>query len=270
MKEQNEYILGTDREELHRLGLQHQVWASEAQKGWQIAGFGAGQTILDLGCGPGFCTKELAFIAGEKGKVIGIDKSEHFINFLNGINEHYGLNIETIHDDFDHMQLSSNSLDATYCRWALAWIPNPKAILLKVKDALKTGGKMVIHEYYDWSTHQTVPSHPTLTKAIQACLKSFNEQDGEINVGRELPELFEGIGMKVTSKRIMTKMGTPDSLEWQWPRSFYYSYFPRLVDLGYLTNDEVSTALNEMELLSKTKNATLFCPSLIEVIAEKI
>ena len=64
MKEQNAYILGTDKEELHRLGIQHQVWASEAQKGWTLAGFTAGQTLLDLGCGPGFCTKELAMITG--------------------------------------------------------------------------------------------------------------------------------------------------------------------------------------------------------------
>lgn len=96
MKEQNAYILGTDKEELHRLGLQHQVWASEAHKGWELAGFTAGQTLLDLGCGPGFCTKELAFIVGATGKVIGIDRSEHFIKFLKNINLHYGLEIEAI------------------------------------------------------------------------------------------------------------------------------------------------------------------------------
>jgi ubiquinone/menaquinone biosynthesis C-methylase UbiE len=270
LKEQNEYILGTDKEELHRLGLQHQIWASEAHKGWDLAKFKAGQTILDLGCGPGFCTKELAFIVGESGKVVGIDKSEHFINFLDDLNRQYGLNIETIHDDFNNMQLPDNYLDAMYCRWALAWIPNPKEILLKVKDALKVGGKMVIHEYYDWSTHQTEPKLPGLNKVIKAALKSFKDQEGEIDIGRELPRLFEEIGMKVISSRVMAKMATPNDLTWQWPKSFYYSYFPRLAEYGYLTNDEVQIALRDMETLSKNKNATLFCPTLIEVIAEKI
>jgi len=270
MKEQNAYILGTDRIELHRLGLQHQVWASEAQKGWELAGFKAGQTFLDLGCGPGFCTKELAFIAGEKGKVIGIDKSRHFINFLNSINKHYALNIQTLHEDFNSMNLDSESIDGMYCRWALAWISNPEEILIKVKNALRKGGKIVIHEYYDWSTHQTEPNYQALTKAIQLSLKSFKEQDGKIDIGRDLPNVLESIGMKVTGKRIMTKLGTPSNLVWQWPKSFYYSYFPRLVDLGYLTKEEVSFALNDMELLSKNENATIFCPSLIEVIAEKV
>jgi hypothetical protein len=56
MSEQNTYILGTDQEELTRLKIQHMVWLSEAKRGWDLAGFKIGQTILDLGCGPGYCT----------------------------------------------------------------------------------------------------------------------------------------------------------------------------------------------------------------------
>ena len=87
-QEKNAYILGTDKDELYRLGLQHQVWASEAQRGWNLAQFSSGQTILDLGCGPGFCTKELAFITGPDGKTIGIDRSESYIEYLNKNNFH--------------------------------------------------------------------------------------------------------------------------------------------------------------------------------------
>lgn len=73
---EKEYILGTtEKAELHRRGIQHQVWASETCAGWKLAGFGNGQTILDLGCGRGFCTRDLAYIVGEEGKVIGVDKS---------------------------------------------------------------------------------------------------------------------------------------------------------------------------------------------------
>ena len=81
-QEENAYILGTDEQELYRLGLQHQVWASEAQKGWNLAQFSSGQTILDLGCGPGFCSKELAFLTGPKGKIIGIDRSKNYIDYF--------------------------------------------------------------------------------------------------------------------------------------------------------------------------------------------
>ena len=86
-QENNAYILGTDIEELQRLGLQHQVWASEAQQGWRNAGFSKGMTILDLGSGPGFCSRELAKIVGHSGKVIAVDKSEAYINYIEESNK---------------------------------------------------------------------------------------------------------------------------------------------------------------------------------------
>lgn len=45
-QEENAYILGTDIEEMNRLGLKHQVWASEAQHGWHKAGFTEGMTLM--------------------------------------------------------------------------------------------------------------------------------------------------------------------------------------------------------------------------------
>lgn len=270
MKEQNAYILGTDQEELHRLGLQHQVWASEAQKGWKLAGFTAGQTVLDLGSGPGFCSKELGFVVGSSGKVIAIDRSEHFVNFIKSINTHYGLKIDAIQADFSDMILAPNSIDGMYCRWAMAWVSNVADVLSKVKTALKPGGKMVLHEYYDWSTHQTEPRKEGLAKAITACLKSFKEQEGEIDIGRQLPHILENIGMKITSVRLMSKLAQPDNLVWHWPKSFYYSYFPRLVEAGYLTDNELKAALQDFEALEQQKTSSLFCPILIEVIAEKV
>ena len=82
MNEESVYILGTDKEELIRLELQHKVWSSEAKRGWDLAGFKTGQTILDLGCGPGYCTEELALIVGKTGKVIGVDRSDTFYCIL--------------------------------------------------------------------------------------------------------------------------------------------------------------------------------------------
>jgi len=102
------YILGADEEELFRLGVQHQVWADEAQHAWRLANFKSGQTLLDLGSGPGYCSKELAFIVGLEGKVIAVDKSASYINFLDKVAENYKLNIETIHTNFDQLELTAS------------------------------------------------------------------------------------------------------------------------------------------------------------------
>ena len=268
-KEANEYILGTNSDELHRLGLQHQVWASEAHTGWEIAGFSAGDTLLDLGSGPGFCSTELAYIVGDQGEIIAVDKSKNYINFIQQTSDLHSLNIEAICSDFDDLKLIKNTLDGMYCRWALAWISNPREVLEKVYAALKPGGKMVIQEYFDWSTHQTIPNYAHLDRAIASCLKSFKDQPGDIDVGKELPSILTEMGMEI-STRPLAKFARPDDQIWQWPKSFYEIYFPKLAEMNYLSAKEVNLALEEFRELEKNKVAHLFCPTLIEVVATKV
>lgn len=270
MSEQNEYILGTQKDELFRLGIQHQIWASEAQKGWKLAGFKPGHTILDLGSGPGFATKELAFLVGDNGAVHAIDKSESYIEYLRELSQFHGMNVKAIHTDFNSMELPLNTFDGMYCRWALAWIDNPEEILEKVYHTLKVGGKMVIHEYYNWATHQTFPAKENLTKAIQAALKSFKEPPGDIDVGKQVPTYLSNLGMSVDNIRLMPKLGRPGNIAWNWPKSFYKTYFPRLIELGYLTDEIVKNAFNELAAIEKLPGATLSCPMMVEVVATKI
>ncbi|MBT8303736.1 MAG: methyltransferase domain-containing protein [Bacteroidia bacterium] len=268
-QEQNAYILGTESKELQRLGLQHQVWASEAHRGWLKAGFTAGQTILDLGCGPGFCAKELGYVVGPKGKVIAVDKSEAYIRFLNKLKNLYNLPIEAHFADFSDMKLKNNSLDGVYCRWAMAWIPNVKEVLAKIHKALKPGAKVVFHEYYDWSLLQTSPEYPNLKRAIKQSLQTFFDSEGTVDIGKFLPGLFTELGMKVISQRPMNKLATPNKLDWQWPRTFFQIYFPKVSDAGYLTVEEVKKALEELEILGQNPNATILTPQMVEVIAQK-
>ena len=156
-----------------------------------------------------------------------------------------------------------------YCRWALAWITNPKEILTKIKDALKPNGKMVIHEYYNYATHVTKPEKPALKKAIAAALKSFKDSDFEIDVGSFLPQYFEELGMKIINIRLMPKLGTPGSMTWEWPKTFFHNYFLRLVAMGYLDNHDVEDAIEDLQGLEMLSYATLCCPLVIEVVAEK-
>lgn len=264
--EETRYVLGTEQAELHRLGLQHQVWAAEARRGWELGGFRSGHTLLDLGCGPGFCTIEMAYLAGERGRVIGVDFAAAYVAFLRQQSELHGLNISVLHSSFEDMQLEPRSLDGVFCRWALAWVPDPQAVLAKLQAALRPGGRMVIQEYFHWPLFQTEPQLPALNKAIAAAYRSMKEQPGDIDVGRHIPAMAARLGMTVLHTRPICKLAAPSELTWEWPRSFMHVYLPRVAERGLLTAEDVTAALADLDGLSAMPEARIMCPVVIETV----
>lgn len=267
--DKNQYVLGTEALEMHRLGVQHQVWSTEANIAWKNAGFTAGMTLLDLGCGPGFCAQELSYIAGRSGHVIGVDRSQAYINFLDRLSDLHHLEIETICADFMDVDLKPNSLDGVYTRWALAWLPDVEAVLRKVISAMKPGATFAIQEYYDWSLLQTEPYKENLYYGTRQALESLGDLGGDINIGRRLPSLLPQLGLDVISTRPMTKQARSHEHDWNWPKSFLNIYLPKLVAMGRMTQKQVDLALNELLELEDVDGATIQTPLMIEVVGRK-
>ncbi len=263
------YLLGAHQKELHRLGLQHQVWAKEAHLGWEKASFQNGNTILDLGCGPGFCSVELAYRTGDEGKVIAVDLSESFLEFLDHARQLHSLNIDLQNQDLHYLDLEPESLDGAFCRWVLAWVKNPTQIIQRVIQGLKPGATFVAHEYYAWEYFKFEPYRKNLQIGIQAAFESFLDARCNINIGSQLPKIFIDHGLEVISIRPMTKLCRPKDLSWTWPKNFLSSYIPKLAERGKLDKSTAGKAVTELLELEQLPEATCLCPTVVEVIAKK-
>src|SRR6185436_11078143 len=77
-----DYVLGTGSDEAVRLGLQHRLWSAATHILWERAGIQPGQTVLDIGSGPGHASLDLAQIVGPAGRVIAVDESATFLKQL--------------------------------------------------------------------------------------------------------------------------------------------------------------------------------------------
>ena len=75
--------------------------------------------------------------------------------------------------------------------------------------------------------------------------------------------------MQKYSTRPLAKIARPNDLVWQWPKSFYEVYFPKLVEMNYLYKDEADAAFYDLAELEKMPETMLVCRMLVEIIAEK-
>ena len=76
--------------------------------------------------------------------------------------------------------------------------------------------------------------------------------------------------MTILNVRLMANVALPESNTWQWPKTFYESYFPRLVTMGYISNNDLTAAMEDLKKLKKLPYSTICCPLMVEVIAEKL
>ncbi|SRR5258706_10963247 len=141
MADEREYVLGTHDEEIARLGLQHRVWRPRALDAWLQAGFTTGQTLVDVGCGPGYATIDLAEITGPSGRVVAIDRSQRFLDALAGNAARRCLpNIEIVNAELDGDGLPDVAADGVWVRWVFAFVRQPRELLARIVRLLKPGG----------------------------------------------------------------------------------------------------------------------------------
>lgn len=91
--------------------------------------------ILDLGCGDGVLTYQLANVV-PKGKVVGIDASKGMLEVANKLNKD---NLEFKYMDIDKMEFDEK-FDLIYSNAALHWVKDHKKLLINCKRFLNEKG----------------------------------------------------------------------------------------------------------------------------------
>ena len=268
--EEQEYILGTDQEELDRLRFQHEVWRRHARDLWQRAGLQPGHAVLDLGCGPGFTSFDLARAVGPNGSVIARDVSARFLAFLAQEKERLGLpQIETSEGAVEQLDLPAGSLDAAYARWLLCWVEQPLEVLRRTTHALRGGGMVLLQDYLDWGALKLVPHSSIGERVVEACLESWRGGEATINIAERMPTLAAQCGLRIEEFRPVARLGRVGSAEWQWVGQFLTSYAPKLATRGLLTDAERDAFLTEWA--ERTEDGGSYCttPTMADMVLRK-
>jgi SAM-dependent methyltransferase len=109
-----------------------------------------GDSVVDIGCGPGFHVAELAEIVGEGGQVIGVDMSGAMLASAARRNAHRS-NVEFLSGDAVDLPVPDSSVEGATAVQVYEYVDNVAAALADVRRVLKPGGRVVIVDV-DWST----------------------------------------------------------------------------------------------------------------------
>jgi SAM-dependent methyltransferase len=273
MSQDRDYVLGTHDDEIARLGLQHRAWRPRALDAWQRAGFTIGQTLLDIGCGPGHASVDLAEIVGPSGRVVAIDRSRRFLDALEDTRRRRGLDHLATHElDLDEAELpkvTAGGADGAWVRWVFAFVKRPRDLLTRLSGALRPGGVLVLHEYFDYSTWRMAPRSPELEEFVQVVMESWRTNGGEPDIGLELPRWLAELGFETKSLRPLIEIVPATNFLWHWPTSFIHVSLARLVNLGHLSQERAEAIAQAIAACEAAPHTLMITPAVLEIIAVK-
>lgn len=127
------------------------------------AEIGAGQRVLDVGCGIGDPTLQVAVLTGPHGFVLGVDLDEGMI----GVARERAAAIGLAHAEFETgdiatMPLSDEGFDAVIARWSLIYVDDVPGVLARLRAALVPGGRIAV------SAWAPPDANPGFTVALDA------------------------------------------------------------------------------------------------------
>ncbi|MGF6886691.1 ubiquinone/menaquinone biosynthesis C-methylase UbiE [Nocardia sp. GAS34] len=156
-------------------------------------GVRGGDTVVDLGCGPGADLVALAEAVGPDGRVIGVDVDAAAVEQARA--EHaLDSRIEVHHGDIHDLPLADGSADRARTDRVLQHVNRPDVVLDEIRRLLRPGGTVVFAEP-DWETLVVDSRDRELSRAYTRFVADVAVRNGAI--GRQLPALALRAGLEV-------------------------------------------------------------------------
>jgi predicted methyltransferase len=107
-----------------------------------------GMVVADIGAGSGYYTALLSAAVGPTGKVYANDVQAGMLELLRRRQEREGWrNVEVVAGAVDDPRLPANSLDLALLVDVYHEFSEPQAMLRRIREALKPGGRLVLLEF---------------------------------------------------------------------------------------------------------------------------
>lgn len=261
-------MLGSAPEELRRLELQHRLWLPTARAAWRRAALGPGQSVLDLGCGPGFTTLELARIVGVDGRALGLENDPAYLAHARILCEQAQLpqlRIQT--HDLASDPLSLAGFDLIWCRWLVMFLPDPEPLLLQLQTTLRPGGQALFHEYVHWRSFGLHPNGEWMRRFGERTHESFRASGAEPDANRRLPSTLSARGFRIEELRPLGPVGGPRSWVARWLSAFVAVYGQRLQSLGLWSEADAEALAAELAAAREDPGSVWVGPTLLELRA---
>jgi ubiquinone/menaquinone biosynthesis C-methylase UbiE len=192
---QEQYIIQGGRSGKERLSVLARALQPTTLHLFERVGLQAGMHCLDVGCGGGDVTLEMAHLVGSEGRVCGFDFDADILNLARRDAEEAQLHhVEYWVDDALKHQ-TEPVYDVVYARFLLTHLPDPVQGLAGMIRAAKPGGT-VIAEDIDFQGHFCYPPNQAFDRYVEFYVQTGQRRGADPYIGMKLAGMFLNAGLE--------------------------------------------------------------------------
>jgi SAM-dependent methyltransferase len=225
--------------------LQSHRWrTAENSAGYLLPHLRPGLDVLDVGCGPGTITMDLAGLLGSTGRVTALEVTEEALDLARKEAERRGAgNVDFVTGDAEALDLPDDSFDVVHAHQVLQHLADPVAALREMRRVCRPGGLVAVRDS-DYSSFAWWPAVPELDRWLSLYLDVARSNDAEPDAGRRLLSWARAAGfVDVEAASSTWCFATPEDRAWWgglWAERVTDSAFARqAVDRGLATTEEL-------------------------------
>ena len=200
------YVLGHSDEELERLGRQARLIEPITRRFFQGAGLAPGMRVLDVGSGAGDVAFLAAELVGERGEVVGADRSADALAKARERAAAQSLRNVSFREGDPAALAFDRPFDAVVGRYVLLFQPDPAAMLRRLAALLRPGGVVVFHEP-DWYGVRSIPPCPTYERCSDSIVETLRRSGHATDTGLGLHAAFVAAGFPAPVMRLDALVG---------------------------------------------------------------
>lgn len=256
------YIIRGGVEGRERLRILSRVMRPTTLPLLERAGLRAGMVCLEVGCGGGDLAFDMARITGPKGNVLGTDIDQTKIELARQEAAAQQLtNVEFRLADITRDE-PEGKYDLIHARFVLTHLHHPAEALIRMREALKPGGVLVVEDI-DFRGYFCYPESAAVRRYVELYTQTAARRGCDANIGPSLPGMLTDAGFQNVQMNVVQPAGTTGEVKLISPLTMQ-NIGEAVVAEGLASQTEVDQLVAELYEFTNTPGTVGCMPRVVE------
>jgi ubiquinone/menaquinone biosynthesis C-methylase UbiE len=263
------YVIRGGRAGYDRLRALHLVHGPATAALFDLIGLKSGMRCIDLGCGGGEVTLEIADRVGPGGSVIGVDMDDVKLSLAREEAERRSITNATFRSENVTTWREPAEYDMAYCRLLLEHLEDPVDLLRRMWEAVRPGGFLVTEDA-DFDGVFCDPPNAGHAFWAGTFTSMIARHGGDPTLGRKLHRRFADAGVpqaevQVRMHQVLHRTGEGKALA----LLSLQATAEGIVSEGLATEEEVRAAENDLEAFTRDPLTLIGAPRIFQVWSQR-